>query len=102
VSAEFETGKPWLLRFFDQIRFYPVTENELLDIREKFPHGKYSLKIEETVFDLNHYNRFLQENEKPITIFKQKQQAAFSAERQRWQELGEMRSAGVQSTVTAG
>jgi hypothetical protein len=34
-------GKPWLLRFFDQIRFYPVSEDELLRIREAFPHGRY-------------------------------------------------------------
>ena len=25
TTADFATGKPWLLRFFDQIRFYPVT-----------------------------------------------------------------------------
>jgi len=100
VSAEFEAGKPWLLRFFDQIRFYPVTENELLEIREKFPQGKYSLKIEESIFDLNTYNRFLQDNEKSIATFKQNQQAAFSAERQRWQQQGEMRSAGEQDAVS--
>nr|BFE90757.1 hypothetical protein GCM10020185_12930 [Pseudomonas brassicacearum subsp. brassicacearum] len=30
-------GKPWLLRFFDQIRFYPVSADELLRIRRDFP-----------------------------------------------------------------
>jgi urea carboxylase len=77
-----------------------VSENELLDIREKFPQGKYPLRIEETVFDLKNYNRFLMDNEKPIASFKQKQQAAFSAERQRWQQQGEMRSAGEQDAVS--
>jgi urea carboxylase len=32
-------GKPWLLRFFDQIRFYPVSADELLRIRRDFPSG---------------------------------------------------------------
>jgi urea carboxylase len=29
-TRDFRDGKPWLLRFFDQIRFYPVSEAELL------------------------------------------------------------------------
>ena len=39
--------RPWLLRFFDQIRFYPVSAAELLEIREAFPHGGYPLRIED-------------------------------------------------------
>jgi urea carboxylase len=35
--AEFEAGKPWLLRFFDPIRFYPVTAAELERIRRVPP-----------------------------------------------------------------
>ena len=38
-----EFKQPWLLRFFDQIRFFPVGEQELLDIRERFPRGGYRL-----------------------------------------------------------
>ena len=38
-------GTPWLLRFFDQIRFFPVTAAGLLEMREAFPQGKYSLDI---------------------------------------------------------
>ena len=41
VTADFE--KPWLLRFFDQIRFYPVSAAELLEMREAFPHGRFEL-----------------------------------------------------------
>jgi urea carboxylase len=29
TTREFEAGKPWLLRFFDEIRFYEVSEAEL-------------------------------------------------------------------------
>jgi hypothetical protein len=40
-TAEFEAGKPWLLRFFDPIRFYPLTAAELERIRRDFPLGRY-------------------------------------------------------------
>jgi urea carboxylase len=81
--------QPWLLRFFDQIRFFPVDEQELLDIREQFPRGAYRLRIEESTFSLADYNRFLDDNRDSITAFKQRQQAAFEAERQRWVESGQ-------------
>jgi urea carboxylase len=32
-------AQPWLLRHFDQIRFYPVEAGELLKLREQFPAG---------------------------------------------------------------
>ena len=88
-TAEFAEGKPWLLRFFDQIRFFPVSEQELLRIREDFPLGRYRLKIEDTTFSLRRYNAFLQENSASIAAFKQRQQAAFDAERERWRAAGQ-------------
>lgn len=88
-ALEFEPGKPWLLRFFDQIRFHPVSEAELLRIREDFPLGRYRLKIEETTFNLGEYNRFLADNAVSIAAFKQRQQAAFEAERERWRASGQ-------------
>lgn len=87
-TENFVAGKPWLLRFFDQIKFFPVSAEELLDAREDFPHGKYQIKTEETVFKLADYNRFLAENRESIDAFKQKQQTAFDAERQRWIDAG--------------
>ncbi len=45
--AVFEPGHPWLLRFFDKIRFFPVDADELLDARAAFPHGQYDIKIEQ-------------------------------------------------------
>ncbi len=85
----FTGGKPWLLRFFDQIRFFPVTEHELLKIREDFPLGRYPLRIEESVFSLRDYNDFLQDNAQSITAFKSRQQSAFEDERERWREAGQ-------------
>ncbi len=55
---------PWLLRFFDQIRFYPVSAEELLEMREAFPHGGYPLKIEEREFRLRDYHAFLESIER--------------------------------------
>jgi urea carboxylase len=79
--------RPWLLDFFDQIRFYPVTEKELLAFREDFPRGRAALSIEPTTFRLADYQAFLLANRESIAAFKAKQQAAFEAERDRWAEL---------------
>ncbi len=88
-AAQFAEGKPWLLRFFDQIRFYPVSAEELLQIREDFPLGRYPLRIEETTFRLADYNRFLADNAASIAAFKTQQQTAFEAERERWKAAGQ-------------
>ncbi len=88
-TADFSDGKPWLLRFFDQIRFYPVSAEELLQMREDFPRGKFKLKIEEQTFRLKEYNAFLAENVESISVFKNTQQSAFEAERERWIASGQ-------------
>ncbi|OYY60114.1 MAG: urea carboxylase, partial [Hydrogenophilales bacterium 28-61-11] len=89
ATRDFTDGKPWLLRFFDQVRFFPVSEEELLTIREDFPLGRYQLKIEETTFSLREYNSFLADNAASIGAFKSQQQAAFDAERERWRASGQ-------------
>ncbi|BCF91595.1 MULTISPECIES: urea carboxylase [Paraburkholderia] len=81
-------GRPYLLRFFDQIRFYEVSADELLRIREAFPLGRYPLKIEETELSLADYQAFLEREADDIAQFRTRQQAAFQAERQRWHEAG--------------
>jgi len=75
---------PWLLRFFDQIRFEPVAAGELLEIRDAFPHGKYPLRIEAEDFRLKDYHVFLRSIETPAAEFKRRQRQAFEAERERW------------------
>jgi len=79
-------GKPYLLRFFDQIRFYEVEADELLRIRADFPLGRYPLKIEETELSLADYQAFLTREADGIQQFRTQQQAAFQAERERWRE----------------
>jgi urea carboxylase len=88
-TREFTPGKPWLLRFFDQIRFYPVEADELLRMRAEFPQGKLSLRIEEQTFDFGAYRKFLGDNQSGIAEFKRTQGAAFLAERERWAALGQ-------------
>ena len=88
-TKDFKDGKPWLLRFFDQIRFYPVSEADLLQMREDFPRGKFQLKIEEQTFKLKDYTTFLDKEAESIATFKGKQQASFDAERERWIASGQ-------------
>ncbi|WP_296234429.1 urea carboxylase [uncultured Pseudomonas sp.] len=82
-------GKPWLLRFFDQIRFYPVSADELLRIRRDFPLGRYPLRIEQSELALADYQQFLDDEAEGIDAFRQQQRAAFDAERQRWIDSGQ-------------
>ena len=72
---------PWLLRTFDQLRFFPVSASELLEIRDAFPHGGYSLRMEPTSFRLKDHRY-------DATEFKAHQQAAFLEERKRWAAAG--------------
>jgi urea carboxylase len=88
-TTDFTNGKPWLLRFFDQIRFYPVSADELMHMREDFPRGKFKLQIEESTFRLREYNLFLEGNSDSINAFKTTQQNAFDAERERWIASGQ-------------
>ncbi|RRV67228.1 urea carboxylase [Stutzerimonas stutzeri] len=82
-------GQPWLLRFFDQIRFYPVSAEELVRIRRDFPLGRYPLRIEDTELRLSDYQDFLAKEADSIEAFRTQQRGAFDAERQRWIESGQ-------------
>jgi urea carboxylase len=88
TTGAFEEGKPWLLRFFDQIRFFPVSGAELTEARTAFPHGRYPLKIEPATFSLKQHNAFLRANADEIETARTRQRAAFAAERRRWAEQG--------------
>jgi urea carboxylase len=88
-TTEFPAGTPWLLRFFDELRFYPVSAQELLEIREGFPQGRYPLRIELREFRLREYHAFLKSIQTEAEAFKKQQQAAFEAERERWAAAGQ-------------
>jgi urea carboxylase len=82
-------GKPWLLRFFDQIRFYPVSADELLRIRRDFPLGRFDLNIKHSQLNLADYQAFLAKEAETIAAFRSQQQGAFKAERERWIASGQ-------------
>lgn len=86
-TAEF--SQPWLLRFFDQIRFYPVSHDELTKIRRDFPQGRYPLQIEETTFRVADYDGFLSEHAQSIERFRQQRETAFADELAQWHATGQ-------------
>ena len=79
---------PWLLRFFDQIRFFPVDEAELAEARRAFPHGAYPIRIEEGRFSYAEHNAALAGEADAIAAARARQKAAFAAERERWRVEG--------------
>jgi urea carboxylase len=87
-TKTFPKGTPWSLRFFDQIRFYPVTSDHLLELRSQILHGRFDLKTEESSFNLLEYQKFLRGIAPSAQAFRTRQQEAFRAERERWEANG--------------
>ena len=87
-TPPFEPGHPWLLRHFDQIRFFEVSEAELGEARAKFLYGKYPIRIEAQTFSLADYRGFCAANAASIDTFQTMQRAAFAAERADWAARG--------------
>jgi urea carboxylase len=99
----FTGGKPWLLRFFDQVQFFPVSAEELTEWRRDFPLGRREIEVEHQTFRLSEYRSFLAENADSIGDFQATRQAAFDAERADWQAKGEFdRVAALTEDVGAG
>ena len=88
-TAPFEPGSPWLLRFFDRISWYPVSAEELLDLRADMAAGRGHVDITEGTFALAEHDRFLAANAADIAAFRDRQAAAFAAERAAWERAGE-------------
>ncbi len=84
-----EFTEPWLLRFFDQIRFYEVSAEELAEFRRDFPKGQVSLRIEEAEFSLAGYQSWLAEIEAETKAFNSIREQAFEDELRRWREDGQ-------------
>ncbi|NYS76150.1 MULTISPECIES: urea carboxylase [Halomonadaceae] len=87
TTAHFEN--PWLLRFFDQLRFHNVSHAELEQIRRDFPHGRYDLPIETARFRLADYQAEIDKNAAAIDAFRTKREAAFQAEMAAWRANGQ-------------
>ncbi|GAA2514729.1 urea carboxylase [Winogradskya humida] len=80
---------PWLLDFFDRISWYPVSPEELLDLRADMAAGRGKLDITEGTFSLADHETFLADNADSISAFRRTQATAFQAERTAWEAAGE-------------
>jgi urea carboxylase len=89
-TPSFAGGKPWLLRFFDRIHFYPVSGKELLEMREGFTAGRFDVSIEEGEFSFDDYESLLVSEKSSIADAKARQQRAFNEERERWILRGQL------------
>lgn len=85
----FKPGCPWLLRFFDQIRFYPVEARELLKMRDAFPFGKFEPKVENNAFRLRDYRALTASVREEAAQFRKRRERAFAEELDRWASLPE-------------
>jgi urea carboxylase len=83
------TENPWALKFFDRVEWYPVTPDELLELRAETDAGRAEVNTTEGTFSIAAYTRFLTENKDGISAFREQQARAFAAEKQRWQLSGE-------------
>jgi urea carboxylase len=80
---------PWALRFFDQVEWYPVTPEELLDLRAATEAGRGPAQVSDGWFDYGSHTRFLADNAASIAGFRARQAGAFAAEKERWRAAGE-------------
>jgi urea carboxylase len=81
--------QPWSLRFFDQIEWYPVTAEELLELRAETDAGRGHVAVTDGWFDYGSYTRFLADQAAGIAAFRERQAVAFRAEKERWRTSGE-------------
>ena len=72
----FSRHKPWLFEMFDQIRFFPVSEKQLEQMRWEFRNEKLDVKIEEADFDVKKYHDELVNHKGEITNYQSRQREA--------------------------
>ncbi|SCV03168.1 LAME_0H08262g1_1 [Lachancea meyersii CBS 8951] len=63
------TEHPWLLTPFDQVEFYPVSENDLNRFTEECGNGQFPVQVEESVFDHKKYLQWISQNSESIEVF---------------------------------
>ena len=73
---------------FVRRNFLSASGDELLEIREEFPRGKYPLRIEESEFSMTEHRTFVDSIKKDAAAFRRQQQQAFHEERERWAAAG--------------
>ena len=76
--------EPWLLRFFDQVRFYPVDEAELTGCETTFAKAAPP-SASKRRYSISRRPRLPRSGSRYIASFRARQQEAFVAEVARWQ-----------------
>ncbi|WP_454789214.1 5-oxoprolinase/urea amidolyase family protein [Mycolicibacterium lutetiense] len=89
VAQGFDPEHPWLLRFFDRIQWYPVSAEELLDLRADMAAGRGRVEITDGTFSLAEHDQFLAANADDIASTRAAMEAARGEERERWAAAGE-------------
>lgn len=82
--------KPWLLRLFDQIRFYPVSNEALETIRADFPIGNWQPKIEQSVISMPDLAKEWSKQQRDIDKFVEQRERAFEQEMTDWKSSGQL------------
>lgn len=80
---------PWLLRFFDRVKFFAVSDHELEELRSKYRKGEYKIDIAHETFTYKEHLKFCEGNKKSIAEFEKNRNCAYHAERARWEAEGE-------------
>ncbi|PNH09902.1 Urea amidolyase [Tetrabaena socialis] len=98
----FSPAKPWLLEFFDQVRYYLVSESELETMRAGFASGQFDIEITPTTFDVAAYTAMVAGLEVETTALKAQQRTAMDkmllAEAD---SLAELAAAGLDAAAAA-
>jgi urea carboxylase len=76
---------PWRLRHFDELRFAPVSEDELTLLRTASDEGEWAPRVEPGGFSLAEHERFVDANADAIAAFRESREAAFARERSAWE-----------------
>ncbi|CAK7914125.1 urea amidolyase [[Candida] anglica] len=71
--GQHSSKKPWLLSPFDQVEFYPATEEEVDRFSDEMSAGQFEVDIVESVFDHTQYLEWVQENSESIAEFQKNQ-----------------------------
>ena len=79
---------PWLLRPFDRLRFVPVSADELAQLRADVHAGRTGLLTRPATFALSEVAALEAEHAAEIETFRARREAAFTAERERWDTMG--------------
>jgi urea carboxylase len=80
---------PWRLRFFDRISWYPVSADELLELRAETAAGRLEPTTQDGTFRLADHLEFCEREAASIEAFRATQSAAFGVERAAWAAAGE-------------